>query len=328
MQETILKKSLNRFTIFPIKYADLWSLCKKQEGALWISDEIDYSSDLESWEKLTNDEKFFIENVLAFFASADGIIMENISVNFADEVQIPEARSFYAIQTYIENVHSIVYGQLIETFVRDEGKKEKLRDAISINPAVMKKANWAMKWMTKDEQYPLDFARRLLAFAIVEGVFFSGSFCAIFWLKSRGLMVNALGHSNELIARDESLHCRFAIALYSHLSSKLSESEAHKIFQEAVEIEQEFITESLPCRLIGMNNVLMIQYIKFIADYWCIQFGYKKIFFSENPFNFMDMNSLDGKTNFFEKKVSEYRKAFSVTSAQNRNDDIKLDDDF
>ncbi len=321
--EPILQESLSRFTVFPIKYHDLWNAYKKQEASFWTAEEIDYTADLKDWNKLDDDEQYFIEHVLAFFSSSDGIVLENLVSNFSKEIQANEARAFYAAQAYNEEVHSQTYGQLIETYVTDSDKKNKLFNAIQTIPCIAKKANWALKWMSKDKN---SFATRLVAFAVVEGVFFSGSFCAIFWLKSRGLMVKSLGHSNELIARDEGMHCNFAILLYKHLKNKLSTEKIHSIFKEAVEIESEFITVSLPCKLIGMNSDSMIQYIKYVADYWVTKFGHPKIYNVENPFNFMDTISLDGKSNFFEKRVSEYSKPYSLSSASSRK--ITLNNDF
>jgi ribonucleotide reductase beta subunit family protein with ferritin-like domain len=321
-EEPILKSNNNRYTAFPIIYENLWILKEIQEESLWISKEIDYSSDLNDFEKLDSDEKYFIENVLAFFAGADGIVMENIDLNFSNEVQISEARGFYAVQNYIEQVHKETYGLLLDTLVKDQKKKDKLFNAIDQIPCVQKKAEWAQKWMSKDKS----FATRLVAFSIVEGIFFSGSFCAIFWLKNRGLCTKALGHSNELIARDEQLHCNFAINLYKELLyTKLDKEELYKIFREAVKIESEFITESLPCSLIGMNKDLMIQYIKFVADHWIVKYGHPKIYNVSNPFNWMAYNDLENKSNFFEKRVSEYRKAKVHT---NEVTSYQITDDF
>jgi ribonucleotide reductase beta subunit family protein with ferritin-like domain len=319
--EPILTKNNSRFTNLPIIYEDLWSFKIIQEKALWLSSEIDYQADIKDFMSLSSDEKYFIEHVLAFFAGADGIVMENIDINFSSEVQISEARGFYAVQGYIEQVHSETYSLLIETFIKDASRKAKLFNAIDEIPCIRKKALWAQKWMSADRP----FAIRLVAFSIVEGIFFSGSFCAIFWLKNKGLCTKALGHSNELIARDESIHCNFAIALYGHLIKKVSKDEFYKIFREAVAIESEFITESLPCRLVGMNSDLMKQYIKFVADYWISKYGLPKIYNVENPFPFMDMLALENKSNFFEKRVSEYQKA-AVQATDINN--FKVTDDF
>lgn len=321
--EPMLQESVGRFTLFPIVYDDIWKEYKTQEAALWTAEEIDYNADLDDWKKLNDDERFFIEHVLAFFAGADGIVLENLMSNFSKEVQWAEARAFYAVQAYIEQVHSQTYSQLIETFIKDPTRKATLFNAIEEVSCVQKKAEWALKWMNPKKA---SFAERLVAFIVVEGIFFSGSFCAIFWLKSRGKMVKALGTSNELIARDESLHCRFGITLYKHLKGKLSKETIHKIFREAVSIEKEFITESLPCKLIGMNSSLMTKYIKYVADYWVSRLGYPKIYDAENPFSFMDMNGIDGKTNFFEKRVTEYSRSSAVSSKSEQT--FEVDDDF
>lgn len=319
MQEIILKDNLLRYTAFPIQYNDLYLAYKNHQKALWTAEEIDYKSDLTDWNnKLTNDEKYFIEHILAFFAGADGIVLENLMVNFNNEVKISEANLFYAVQGYIEAVHSETYSLLIESFIKDPVRKQELFNAIEKIPCVSKKHQWALKWLDKERS----FAERLIAFIVIEGLFFSGSFCAIFWLKSRGLMVKALGTSNELIARDEAMHCNFGILLYQHLHNKLSDKKVHTIFKEAVEIEREFITESLPCKLIGMNSDLMYQYICYICDYWLNKLGYSNLYSVSNPFNFMNLNSLDGKTNFFEKRVTEYRKA---TIASN---ELNIETDF
>jgi ribonucleotide reductase beta subunit family protein with ferritin-like domain len=308
--EPMLTPNTNRFTIFPIEHSKIWEAFKQHERAAWVAEEIDYNSDYHEWTTLTDDERFFIENILAFFAGSDGIVMENINKNFSNEVQWPEARAFYSFQSYIEQVHSEVYSTLIETYIKDPRRKDQMFRAIEEIPCVKKKAEWAMKWM---DQGNASFAERLVAFAVVEGVFFSGSFCAIYWLKSRGIMVSGLGKSNELIARDENLHCSFAIMLYNQLVNKLSAERIHEIFKSAVEIETEFITESIRCDLVGMNSGDMIKYIKFVADFWVTQLitdkgkkcakAYPRI---KNPFPFMDKNGLENKTNFFEQKVTEY----------------------
>lgn len=322
--EPLLTEDISRFTTFPIKYDDLWGAYKQHEAALWTAEEIDYSADISDWNKLSEDEKYFIENILAFFAGADGIVMENLTSNFVNEVQWAEARAFYAIQTYIEQVHSQTYSMLIDTYITDSERKIKLFNGIETIPCIKRKADWAMKWMNPETA---SFAERLIAFAVVEGIFFSGSFCAIFWLKSRGKMVKALGKSNELIARDEGMHTRFAITLYQYLEKKVSKEDVYKIFKEAVAIEKEFICESLPCDLIGMNKKLMTQYIKYVADYWVKKLGYAKIYYAKNPFSFMDMNGIDGKTNFFEQRVTEYQRASSVSTAESRKFNLE-DDDF
>lgn len=320
-EEEILSVKNKRYAIFPIKYNDVWEMYKKQEKSFWTAEEIDFSSDLPDWDKkLTSDEKYFIKHILAFFAGSDTIVLENLLNNFSQEVQIPEAVLFYGAQSYIEGVHSQTYSQLIETFIKDPKTKEMLFDAVNTIPCVKKKAEWAIKWMDSKNG---SFAKRLIAFIVVEGIFFSSAFCAIYWLKSRGLMVKALGHSNELIARDEALHCNFGICLYGHLKGKLSEEEVHSIFKEAVGIENEFINESLPCKLIGMNSELMTIYIKYVADHWVAKLGYKEIYNVENPFKFMDLIGIDGKTNFFEKKVSEYTRASGVIDR-----DFEMDSNF
>jgi len=323
MNEPLLEKSSDRFTIFPIKYHDIWNMYLKHEELNWSALEIPYEKDLQSWESLTNDERYFIEHILAFFAGADGIVLENLMSNFSQEIQIAEARAFYAFQSHIEEVHSITYSMLIETFIKDSDRKLELFKAIDTIPCVKKKADWALKWMDKETS---TFAERIIAFIVVEGIFFSGAFCSIYWLKSRGLMMNALGFSNEFIARDEGLHATFGTIIYEHLVNKVPQDKIHKIFKEAVEIETEFIIESLPCRLIGMNSELMTQYIKFVADYWIQKLNCEKIYNETNPFPFMVMMDLDGKSNFFEKHVSEYRKAHAVSSASSRT--YEVSDDF
>lgn len=319
LSEPLLTPDINRFTIFPIKHSKLWNAFKTHERAAWVAEELDYSADKDEWNSLSNDERYFIENILAFFAGSDGIVMENINKNFSNEVQWPEARAFYSMQSYIEQVHSQVYSTLIDTYIDDPARKDQLFRAIEMVPCVKKKAEWALKWM--DSSRP--FAERLVAFAVVEGLFFSGSFCAIFWLKSRGIMVSGLGKSNELIARDENLHCSFAIMLYAELKNKLSAQRIHEIFREAVDIETEFITDSIKCKLIGMNSGDMINYIKYVANFWCVQLGtasgqssssvpkkcpqlYPRV---KNPFPFMDRNGLENKTNFFEQRTTEYQRS-------------------
>lgn len=325
-EEPILKEELNRFVAFPInpKYQDLWDLYNKQEAAFWRATEIDYNADLEDWEnKMDKDEKSFIEKILAFFAASDGIVMENVSTNFSSEVKIFPARSFYAIQNAIENVHSIVYSLLIDTFIKNPKKKASLFNAIEEYPCVKKKADWAIRWMNDNTQ---PFSVRLVAFAVVEGIFFSGSFCSIFWLKNHNKMVKALGHSNELIARDEGLHVEFAVALFHHLVNKPDEIIIHEMFKDAVLHEKEFIMDAIPCRMIGMDHEKMGQYIEFVSDRLLVQLGYAKLYNSENPFDFMDKIGLDGKTNFFEKRVSEYKKSHTHTS--NLKFDNLAEEDF
>jgi ribonucleoside-diphosphate reductase beta chain len=303
-QEHILEENPNRFVIFPLKYRDIWEKYKQAQMSNWTAEEIELSPDLVDWdEKLNDNEKHYIKNVLAFFAASDGIVNENLAENFVKEVQYPEAKFFYGFQIAMENVHSETYSLLIDTYIRDNEEKERLFNAIETVPSVKKKAEWALKWIDSES-----FAERLIAFAAVEGIFFSGSFCAIFWLKKRGLMPG-LTFSNELISRDEALHCEFACLLHNkYIQKKVTEERIKEIICEAVEIEKEFITDSLPVSLIGMNEKLMAQYIEFVADFWLVELGCNKVFNSENPFDFMEMLSLQGKTNFFEKRVGEYQK--------------------
>jgi len=315
----LLKENPNRFTLFPIKDDDIWTAYKLQQRATWTAEEIDYSADLNDWETLSDDEKYFIENILAFFAGSDGIVLENLIQNFCSDVQLPEAKCAYAYQAYIENVHSEVYSLLIDTYVKNEQRKKECFNAIEQIPCVKKKADWAMKWISSDKS----FAHRLIAFSVVEGVFFSGSFCAIFWLKSKGRMVKTLGKSNELIARDEGMHTDFAILLYHKLDTRLEESVVHDIFSEAVEIEKEFICDSLKCSLIGMNKDLMSEYIEFVADRLLTQLGYSKLFNTVNPFEFMNQIGMDGKTNFFEQRVTEYQ-----IGGDDTINNFVIDDDF
>ena len=319
MSEPLLDENPNRFTLFPIQHNDIWDAYKKQQRAQWTAEEIDYSADLGDWKTLNKDEKYFIENILAFFAGSDGIVLENLIQNFCNEVQIPEARSVYSFQAYIENVHSEVYSLLIDTYIKDQKRKKECFNAIETIPAVKHKADWALKWININKS----FAHRLVAFAVVEGIFFSGSFCAIFWLKSRGKMVKTLGKSNELIARDEGMHTDFAVLLYKKLNNKLSQEEVYEIIKEAVNIEKSFICESLRCRLIGMNDKLMSEYIEFVADRLITQLGYDKIYKKECPFSFMNMMNLDGKTNFFEQRVTEYQ-----IGGDTNLDNFTIDDDF
>jgi ribonucleoside-diphosphate reductase beta chain len=303
-KEEILRENKQRFTLFPIRYNDIWELYTKSLASFWTVEEIDFSADIDHWKnKLNDDERYFIKNVLAFFAGSDGIVNENLAVNFYNEIQVPEARNLYAVQMCIEAIHNQAYSLMLETYIQDPKEKETLFNAIETIPAVKKKADWALKWITKGS-----FPERLLAFAAVEGVFFSGSFCAIFWLKSKGLMPG-LAMANQFISRDESTHTDTAVLLYSKLSQRLPESMVHEIFSEAYEIESEFITESLPVRLIGMNSDLMKQYIKFVIDYWLTKLDYTKLYNVKNPFAFMEYISLENQTNFFERRVSEYAKA-------------------
>ncbi len=318
--EPILSENNNHYTMFPIQYSKIWDMYKKHQASLWVAEEINYGKDLDDWEKLTDDEKYFIKHILAFFAGSDGIVLENLMERFTNDVKISEARAFYGVQGYIENVHSETYSLLIDTLIKDPEEKKKLFHAIEEIPCIKKKADWAIKWMSSDSK----FAQRLVAFALVEGVYFSGSFCAIFWLKKRNLMVSGLGTSNEWISRDEGMHTDFAILLYHNLINKLPEEIIHEMVKEAVIIEQEFITASLPCRLIGMNCDLMKQYIEYVADRLVIELGYKGIYNSKNPFNFMEMLSLEGKSNFFEKKATEYQIA---NVGQDINEKINFEDE-
>uniref|UniRef100_A0A6C0EPN5 Uncharacterized protein n=1 Tax=viral metagenome TaxID=1070528 RepID=A0A6C0EPN5_9ZZZZ len=300
--EPLIASDDNRFVMFPIKYEDIWVMYKKQVDCFWRSEEIDLTKDLTNWETLNDDEKYFISMILAFFAASDGIVLENLAVRFMNDVQISEARAFYGFQIAMENIHSETYSLLIETYIKDNTEKHKLFNAITNFPCIKKKSDWAQKWIHDNRS---SFATRLVAFACVEGIFFSGAFCSIYWLKKRGLMPG-LTFSNELISRDEALHCEFAVLLYSKLQNKLKKTRIIEIIREAVEIECEFICEALPCRLIGMNSELMTQYIKFVADRLSVQLGYDKIYNVTNPFDFMELISLESKTNFFEKRNDSY----------------------
>ena len=317
----LLKENKDRFVILPINYPRIWEQYKKHEASFWTAEEIDLSGDRKDWEGLNDGERHFISHVLAFFAASDGIVNENLAVNFMSEVQLPEARCFYGFQIMMENIHSETYALLIDTYIKDPKEKDRLFHAIDTVPAVKKKAEWALRWINNGT-----FAERLVAFAAVEGIFFSGSFCSIFWMKKRGLMPG-LTFSNELISRDEGLHCEFACLLYGMLENKLSEEAVQTIIRDAVEIEKEFITEALPVALIGMNAKLMQQYIEFVADRWLSELGYKKIYDATNPFDFMEMISLQGKTNFFEKRVGDYQKSGVMNNSADNNS-FSLDEDF
>jgi ribonucleoside-diphosphate reductase subunit M2 len=318
--EILLAPDDNRFVMFPIKHQDVWEMYKKQVDCFWRAEEIDLTKDLANWDSLNHDEKYFISMILAFFAASDGIVLENLASRFMMDVQISEARAFYGFQIAIENIHSETYSLLIETYIKDKEEKHKLFNAIENFPCIKKKSDWAQKWIHDNRS---SFATRLVAFACVEGIFFSGAFCSIYWLKKRGLMPG-LTFSNELISRDEALHCEFAVLLYSKLTKKVDRAKIQELIREAVEIETEFICEALPCKLIGMNSELMTQYIKFVADRLVVQLGYKKIYGVSNPFDFMELISLEGKTNFFERKVGEYSLA-----NKNKNDGIfELTDEF
>ncbi|MBT6184280.1 MAG: ribonucleoside-diphosphate reductase [Betaproteobacteria bacterium] len=314
--ENMLLPTLSRFTVFPIEHENLWTLYKKAQMSNWTAEEVDVSSDMDDWKKLTDNERHFIKYILAFFAGSDGIVFENINNNFADEVQLTEARSFYAYQSHNEMVHGETYSKLIDKYIRDPVEKRQLFDAIQTTPPIKHKAEWAMKWFDKSRS----FAERLLAFACVEGIFFSGSFCAIFWLKKRGLMPG-LCFSNELISRDEGLHLEFALELFKMLNFKPDDQTVYEIVTDAVNIEKAFILEALPCSLIGMNSHKMSEYIEYVADRLLKQAGFNKIWNTQNPFDFMENISLDGKTNFFEKRVGDYGKMDETTP-------ISFDEDF
>ncbi len=302
--EPILKSNKKRFVLFPIEHNDIWDFYVTSVANFWVPEEINFADDFRDWEqKLNDDERYFVKNVLAFFAASDGIVNANLAEDFLGKVQYTEASFFYGFQVMAENIHSHTYSLLIDTYVKDKKEQDRLFNAIDTIPAVQKKAEWALQWIVKG-----NFIERLIAFAAVEGIFFSGSFCALFWLKNRGLMPG-LTFSNELISRDEGLHRDFACLIYrDHIINKLPKEDLTEIIKDAVEIEKEFVTESLPVRLIGMNSDLMCQYIEYVADHLMLEFGYEKIYNKENPFDFMDMISLSGKTNFFEKRVSEYQK--------------------
>ncbi len=320
--EPILQGNNNRFVLFPIQHDDIWSFYKRAEASFWTAEEIDLSPDLIDWEnKLNDDEKHFIKHVLAFFAASDGIVNENLAENFLAEVQYTEAKFFYGFQISMENVHSETYSLLIDSYIKDTDEKKHLFNAIDTLDCVKKKAEWALRWIDKGS-----YAERLIAFAAVEGIFFSGSFCSIFWLKKRGLMPG-LAFSNELISRDEGLHCDFACLLYTkHLVNMLPKEQVEAIIKDAVEIEKEFVTDALPVRLIGMNSVLMSQYIEFVADRLLVELGNEKVYNTTNPFDFMEMISIQGKTNFFEKRVGEYQKAGVLTGENDK--DFTVDEDF
>ena len=319
--EPLLRDNPNRFVLFPIRYHDIWRKYKEAESSIWTMEEIDLGTDLKDWENLNDDERHFIKHVLAFFAASDGIVLENLSARFMTEVKIPEARCFYGFQIAIENIHSETYSMLIETYIRDSADKHFLFNAIDNIPCVKRKADWALKWITSNDS----FAERLVAFAAVEGIFFSGSFCAIFWMKKRGLMPG-LTFSNELISRDEGLHTDFACLLYEkHLIQKLTQERVEEIICDAVTIEKEFVCGALPVRLIGMNQELMAQYIEFVADRLFMALGHEPVYRVKNPFDFMEMISLQGKTNFFEKKVGEYQKAGVMSSESHKKFDLDAD---
>ena len=318
--EPLLTPDDNRFVMFPIKYDDVWEMYKKQIDCFWRAEEIDLSKDLRDWEALNADEKHFISMILAFFAASDGIVLENLASRFMNDIQVSEVRAFYGFQIAMENIHGETYSLLIDTYIKETAEKDRLFNAIENFPCIKKKSDWAQKWI-KDNRS--SFATRLVAFACVEGIFFSGAFSSIFWLKKRGLMPG-LTFSNELISRDEALHTEFAVLLYNKLENRLKKSRVHEIIKEAVEIEIEFICDALPCRLIGMNSAMMSQYIQFVADRLCVQLGYDKIYNVANSCDYMEMISLESKTNFFEKRVSEYALADKTV----QEDTFDFSDDF
>jgi len=318
--ELLLQEDDNRYVMFPIQDQDIWQMYKKQVECFWRAEEIDLSKDVTHWETLDQKEKYFVSMILAFFAASDGIVLENLAMRFMGEVQLSEARAFYGFQIAMENIHSETYSLLIDTYIKDREEKTMLFQAIDNFPCIKKKADWAIKWINDKRS---SFATRLIAFACIEGIFFSGAFCSIFWLKKRGLMPG-LTFSNELISRDEALHTEFAVLLYSKLNKKITKAKVLEILKEAVEIEKEFICDALPCRLIGMNSDLMCQYIEFVADRLSVQLGYDKIYGTKNPFDFMEMISIEGKTNFFEKRVAEY----ALADKTKTEDVFDLGDDF
>ena len=322
LHEPILEENKSRFVLFPIQHDDIWSFYKKAEASFWTAEEIDLSPDQIDWEnKLNDDERHFIKHVLAFFAASDGIVNENLAENFLSEVQYTEAKFFYGNQVAMENIHSETYSLLIDTYIKDSAEKSHLFNAIDTLDCVKRKAEWALRWIDKGS-----FAERLVAFAAVEGIFFSGSFCAIFWLKKRGLMPG-LSFSNELISRDEGLHCDFACLLYNnHLVNKLPKEQVRQIIMDAVEIEKEFVTDAIPVKLIGMNSDLMQQYIEFVADRLLVELGNERVYNTSNPFDFMEMISIQGKTNFFEKRVGEYQKAGVLAGKENQT--FSLNEEF
>jgi len=317
-EEPLLESNPDRFVLFPLKHGDIWTMYKKAEASFWTAEEIDLQPDLQDWIKLSVNEKFFISHILAFFAASDGIVLENLASRFMNEIQIPEARCFYGFQQAMENIHSETYSLLIDTYIRDKDERTHLFNAISTIPCIKKKAEWSLQWITSNAS----FAERLVAFAAVEGIFFSGSFCALFWLKKRGLMPG-LTFSNELISRDEGLHCDFACLIYSKLIFKLPMERIHEIIKDAVSCEKEFICESLPVELIGMNSKLMKEYIEYVADRLIYNLGYSKLYKTENPFDWMELISLEGKTNFFEKRVGEYQlQGVAMSTKQDGDDNI------
>ncbi len=318
--EPLLTENPNRYVMFPIEHDDIWKSYKTMVDCFWRSEEIDFSKDMAHWITLNEDEQYFIKMILAFFAASDGIVLENLGMRFLSEVQLPEARAAYGFQLMMENIHSETYSLLIDTYIKDREEKHKLFNAIDNFPCIKKKADWAIKWIQDKRS---SFSTRLVAFAAVEGIFFSGSFCSIYWLKKRGLMPG-LTFSNELIARDEGMHTDLAVLLFKKLNKKPKRKRIEELIKEAVEIEKEFICSALPCRLIGMNSKLMSQYIEFVADRIMVQLGYTKIWDTPNPFDFMEMISLSGKTNFFEKRVGDY----SLSTNKKSDDVFAFDADF
>jgi len=323
LKEPMLDESENRYVIFPIKHDDFWKMYKRAEANFWTAEELDLSKDLLDWNKLNENEQFFIKNILAFFAASDGIVNENLVEKFCQEVKTLEAKFFYGFQIAMENIHSETYSLLIDTYIRDPVEKNKSLNAIEYIPSIKKKADWALKWID-DKNSP--FCNRIIGFAAVEGIFFSGAFCSIFWLKKRGLMPG-LCHSNELISRDEGLHTEFAVLMYKNLVNKPDDSVIYEIIKEAVTIEKEFITESFSCELLGMNNNLMSQYIEYVADRLLLMFGLDKVYQSENPFDWMELIAVQGKTNFFEKRVGEYANKANPNIVKDKNE-IGFDSDF
>ena len=326
MTEPLLTETLDRFVLYPIKHDKVWEMYKNAVASIWFSEEIDLQDDINDWAKLTDNERHFISYVLAFFATADGIVNENLALRFYNEVQIPEAKQFYGFQIFMEGIHAETYALLLDTLIKDQEEKDKLFHAITTIPCIAKKANWALRWINNSDS----FAERIVSFSIVEGLLFCGAFCAINWLKSRGLM-SGLGFSNELISRDESLHCDFACLLYSMLQHKLPAERVYDIMEEAVQIEKEFIIEAIPVSLLGMNSTLMSQYIEFMADRLLYALGYDKLYKVENPFMFMNVQSLQGKTNFFEKHVPDYQKqgiSMASKKGESANSKFTIDADF
>jgi len=323
-EDPLLVENPRRWVMFPIKHNEVWEMYKKHEASFWTAEEIDLSQDLKDWDSLAASEQHFIKHILAFFAASDGIVLENLAGQFSTEIQIPEARAFYGFQMAMENIHSETYSLLIEQYIKDPIEKDQVFDAINTMPAVREKANWAIQWMNNENS----FAERVIAFAAVEGVLFSGSFCAVYWLKKRGLMPG-LTFSNELISRDEGLHAEFACLIYSMLQNKLPEDVVHDIIRGAVVVERKFICEALSCDLIGMNSELMTRYIEFCADRLLTALGHSKLYGATNPFDWMELISLQGKTNFFEKRVGEYQKAGVMTSTNSEEEKgFSLDVDF